>query len=132
MATISLQIGNYSNYVAAHQWNLHEAILCEDVTEQDDVEDYATSHLYRITEKNGEENRVPRTVVLDLRENVIHLDSDINMSGQNTNEIQPSVFGGVNTKIETFHNDDSTHVKPDWNISTTPIGRLDISNVSCY
>jgi hypothetical protein len=122
MATITLQLGNYSNYVATHLWNLNEAVLAEDVSDQIDVEDYATSHLYKCTEKNGQETRTPRTVILDLRENIVGLDTDAE-SG-NVNELSQSVWGGVTTTIDR---PDSAHVKPNWNTASSATKRLGLT-----
>ena len=109
MATITVQLGNYSNYVASHIWNMHDSVLSEDVSDQNDVEDYATSNLYKCIERNGEESRTPRTVLLDLRENMVGLDTEC--ITDNSNSAFQSVWGGVTTTIER---PDYTHVKPDW------------------
>ena len=114
MATITLQLGNYSNYVASHIWNLHDSVLSEDVSDQTDVEDYATSHLYKCVERDGEEVRMPRTVILDLRENMVGLDTEA--AKESTADIlTQSIWSGVTTTVER----PDLHLKPDWNDTNT-------------
>jgi hypothetical protein len=110
MATITLQLGNYSNYVASHLWNLHDSVLAEDCSGQDDVEDYETTNLYRVTERNGEQSRTPRTVVLDLREKIVGLDTEID-TGSSQSGVTPSIWGGA---LKTVERPNYSHVKPDW------------------
>lgn len=119
MATITLQLGNYSNYVASHMWNLHDSVLSEDVSDQMEVEDYATSHLYKCVEKDGVEVRKPRSVILDLRENMVGLDTESG-SDNNAGGLSQSVWGGVMTTVEL---PDYSYVKPDWNDTSVASGR---------
>ena len=119
MATITLQLGNYSNYVASHMWNLHDSVLSEDVSDQMEVEDYATSHLYKCIERDGEEIRKPRTVILDLRENLVGLDTD-EESDRNVCESSNSIWGGVTTTVELQN---YSYVKPDWKDTSIATGR---------
>ena len=115
MATITLQLGNYSNYVASHIWNLHDSMLSEDVSQQNDVEDYATSNLYKVVEKsNGQQKQTPRTVVLDLRENMVGLDTDTDVA--RSESLPQSIWGGA---VKTVERPESKHSKPDWNPSTS-------------
>jgi Misato Segment II tubulin-like domain len=118
MATITLQLGNYSNFVASHLWNLHDSVLSEDVSEQDDVEDYTTLNLYKCTERKGDESRVPRTVLLDLRENIIGLScTDAESS---TTGVSQSIWGGA---LKTVERPNHSHVKPDWNSASQSSSR---------
>lgn len=110
MATITLQLGNYSNYVAAHLWNLHDSVLSEDCSGQDDVEDYETGNLFRCTERNGEQIRTPRTVILDLRENIVGLNTEVD-TGNSQSGVTPSIWGGA---LKTVERPNYAHVKPDW------------------
>ena len=114
MATITVQLGNYSNYVASHIWNLHDSVLSEDVSEQDDVEDYVTTNLYKVIERNGEQMRTPRTVLLDLRENMVGLETDMEVAS--TESIPQSIWGGA---LKTVERPESTHAKPDWSSPVT-------------
>ena len=118
MATITLQLGNYSNYVASHIWNLHDSVLAEDVSEQMDVEDYATSHLYKCVERDGEEVRMPRTVILDLRENMVGLDTEL--VKENTADIlTQSIWSGITTTVDR----PDLHIKPDFSDVTSSSNR---------
>ena len=116
MATITLQLGNYSNFTASHLWNFQEALLSEDVSQQDGVEDYETLNLYKCTECNGEEKRTPRTVLLDLRENIIGLSCKSDLSADDSSASVPqSIWGGV---LKTVERPNHSHVKPDWNCTS--------------
>ena len=114
MSTITLQLGNYSNFVASHLWNLQESVLSEDVSEQDDVEDYTTLNLYKCTERKGEESRVPRTVLLDLRENIIGLSCKADAENSSTS-VPQSIWGGT---LKTVERPNHSHVKPDWSVAS--------------
>ena len=114
MATITLQLGNYSNYVASHIWNFQDSLLSEDVSEQNDVEDYATSNLYKVVEgPYGHQKRTPRTVLLDLRENMVGLDTDNGVASSES--IPQSMWGGA---VKTVERPESKHSKPDWTPSS--------------
>ena len=120
MSTITLQLGNYSNFVASHLWNLHDSVLSEDVSEQDDVEDYTTLNLYKCTERKGDESRIPRTVLLDLRENIIGLSCKTDAENS-TNSVPESIWGGA---LKTVERPNHLHVKPDWNCASQDSSRL--------
>ena len=100
-------------------WNLHDSVLSEDVSDQMEVEDYATSHLYKCVEKDGVEVRKPRSVILDLRENMVGLDTESG-SDNNAGGLSQSVWGGVMTTVEL---PDYSYVKPDWNDTSVASGR---------
>ena len=72
-AVITLQIGNYSNYIGAHFWNIQEAgFVYPSQTNLSDVPDINNSILFRegatgFGQNNGEPTFTPRLVSIDLK-----------------------------------------------------------------
>lgn len=70
--SIVLQLGNYSNHVGSHFWNIQSSSAVSGETEDDETERFEGSRLYR---RSGEaaSGYVPRVLMGDLPENTGHV-----------------------------------------------------------
>lgn len=121
-ATITLQVGNYANYVCSHLWNFQYSSLSGDAVDSDET--YDSSELFRCIETSGGEViQSPRAIVCDLRENYVNVDPYNVSNGQgggggrssaSSSSLPASLWGGVTTTIAradhslavaTTHND---------------------------
>lgn len=74
---ITLQIGNYSNFLGTHWWNSQESSFCYDSTVNSDLSEINHDVLYREGENpRGEITYTPRLILIDLKENFKTLNKD--------------------------------------------------------
>jgi hypothetical protein len=99
-STITVQIGNYANYVCSHLWNFQYELL-----DGPAGEGYDDAVLFRRTEGGdaGGVVRTPRAVVCDLRENFVQVDPFDASGGHRARQLSamppPSVWSGATATI---------------------------------
>ena len=98
MPTITVQIGNYANFVGSHLWNLQYDALLNDTT-ADEVYN-AVEHFRCIETSDRQVHRSQRAVVCDLRENFVFTDPFANNSRNAHRGAATSIWSGITTKIE--------------------------------
>ena len=69
---ITFQVGNYSNFVGAHYWNLQETLLEDRNSRENNHNELNPDILYRngLDFRTGHSTHRPRVIALDLKENV--------------------------------------------------------------
>jgi hypothetical protein len=69
---ITFQVGNYSNFVGAHYWNLQEGLLRDGTIEHDTNNELNHDILFRksVNFQTGQHSCRPRLIAFDLKENV--------------------------------------------------------------
>ena len=106
-STITLQVGNYSNFVCSHLWNFQYSSLSGDATDSDETYD-SSEHFRCIETAGGEVTYSPRAIICDLRENYVNVDPYNVLNGQgggrssasaSTSSLPPSLWGGITTTI---------------------------------
>lgn len=70
---ITIQVGNYANYVGAHFWNFQDELFAR-IAEDEDLQrrhQFDLSKLYRISKTHdGKDVYTPRLLVVDRKENM--------------------------------------------------------------
>jgi hypothetical protein len=69
---ITIQVGNYANYIGAHFWNFQDEIYstCQDTQEEtgEDSETYNVNQLYRFGKTvTGRQTCTPRALIIEHR-----------------------------------------------------------------
>ena len=98
---LTLQLGNYSNYVGTHFWNLQYDSLR---SENDNIEDINHSKLFRET-SDYYQPHVPRMISFDVKSslNALKLDGTFNSVERITNDtIQHSTENDVDDNFVTY------------------------------
>ena len=69
---ITFQVGNYSNFVGAHYWNLQETLLKDGTTGDNTINELNHDILFRkgVNFQTGQGSCRPRVIAFDLKENV--------------------------------------------------------------
>jgi hypothetical protein len=69
---ITFQVGNYSNFVGAHYWNLQEALLEDGTIKSNTKNELNHDILFRkgLNFQTGQRTAWPRVIAFDLKENV--------------------------------------------------------------
>lgn len=70
---VTLQIGNYSNHVASHFWNLQESLFVYKLDNKNNTQLPDINHDFLFREGLNSQNSLtftPRAVLIDLKENV--------------------------------------------------------------
>eukprot|EP01041_Mallomonas_annulata_P003572 gene3572-7103_t len=66
---ITIQLGHFSNYIGSHYWNIQHELLGQNVDGQGEI--FQSHKLFRsIKGKIGSEEKYPRALIFDLRDNL--------------------------------------------------------------
>ena len=120
---ITFQVGNYSNFVGAHYWNLQEALLEDGNSRTNTHSELNHDILFRngLDFQTGHSTQRPRVIALDLKENIRNFALTDNLPDKNAGD--DIVWEGATEKYDrSTKNNKKTNIdiQSDKNSTFTP------------